>query len=71
MQEISRMTASLIITKLKLETEIHAGEQTFRIKKDVVLTFHDHTLRLSRKGNHLRDDVFTLLTLFLSILRVK
>ena len=71
MHEISRMTASLTITKLKLETESHAGEQTFRIKKDAVLTFHDHTLRLRIKGNHLRDDVFTLVTLFLSFLRVK
>ena len=71
MHEISRMTASLTITKLKLETESHADEQTFRIKKDAVLTFHDHTLRLRIKGNHLRDDVFTLVTLFLSFLRVK
>ena len=42
MHKISRMTASLTVTKLKLETESHADEQTFRIKKDAVLTFHDY-----------------------------
>ena len=42
MHKISRMTTSLTVTKLKLETESHADEQTFRIKKDAVLTFHDY-----------------------------
>ena len=50
MHKISRMTASLIITKLKLETESHADEQTFTIKKDAVLTFHDYKLKLRVKG---------------------
>ena len=50
MHEISRMTASLTITKLKLETESHADEQTFTIKKDAVLTFHDYKLKLRVKG---------------------
>ena len=50
MHKISCMTASLTVTKLKLETERHADEQTFRIKKDAVLTFHDYKLKLRVKG---------------------
>ena len=50
MHEISRMTASLTVTKPKLETESHADEQTFTIKKDAVLTFHDYKLKLRVKG---------------------
>ena len=50
MHKISRMTASLTITKLKLETESHADEQTFTIKKDAVLTFYDYKLKLLVKG---------------------
>ena len=53
MHKISRMTASLTVTKLKLETESHADEQTFTIKKDAVLAFHDYKLKL--RVNHLLE----------------
>ena len=46
MHEISRMTTSLTVTKLKLETESHADEQTFRITRDAGFTFFGHKLKL-------------------------
>ena len=46
MHKISRMTTSLTVTKLKLETESHADEQTFRITRDAGFTFFGHKLRL-------------------------
>ena len=46
MHKISRMTASLTVTKLKLETESHADEQTFRITRDAGFTFFGHKLKL-------------------------
>ena len=46
MHKISRMTTSLTVTKLKLETESHADEQTFRITRDAGFTFFGHKLKL-------------------------
>ena len=46
MQKISRMTTSLTVTELKLETESHADEQTFRITRDARFTFFGHKLKL-------------------------
>ena len=44
MHEIPRITTSLTVTKLKLETESHADEQTFRITRDAGFTFFGHKL---------------------------
>ena len=46
MHKILRMTTSLTVTKLKLETESHADEQTFRITRDAGFTFFGHKLKL-------------------------
>ena len=46
MHKISRMTTTLTVTKLKLETESHADEQTFRITRDAGFTFFGHKLKL-------------------------
>ena len=44
------LATSLIVTKLKLETESHADKQTSRITKDSVFTIYDHKLKLRMKG---------------------
>ena len=44
------LATSLIVTKLKLETESHADKQTCRITKDSVFTTYDHKLKLRMKG---------------------
>ena len=44
------LATSLIITKLKLETESHADKQTSGITKDSVFTIYDHKLKLRMKG---------------------
>ena len=44
------LATSLIVTKLKLETESHADKQTCRITKDSVFTIYDHKLKLRMKG---------------------
>ena len=44
------LATSLIVAKLKLETESHADKQTCRITKDSVFTIYDHKLKLRMKG---------------------
>ena len=44
------LATSLIVTKLKLETESHADKQTSRITKDSVFTIYDLKLKLRMKG---------------------